>query len=327
MKFKSKLIITFFLLMFSMVTLISTAAEYPEKDIRMICAWGAGGGTDAITRKISLVAEKTLPVSIYVENIEGGMSGTGVYTVMQSKTDGYTLGTLTYDSVITVPWKKLVPGYGLDKLALLCRLTSEADALVVHKDCQFKTLEDLVKAAKENPGSINIGIQELGSRTHIAALQLQEILGIEFNIISYTGGAGPQKEALLSREVEVILTSLGDFAPLLDAGDARGLVELSSARNVKFSDVPTLKELGYDLEVGSFILVAAPAGTPEDILSRLEKTLDDAYHTDEFLDWLNEVGVTSAWLGREEVNQWVTETQSEYFDILSDLVEQGIIEE
>jgi len=326
MKFKSKLIITCILLMFLGVTLVSIAAEYPEKDIRMICPWGAGGGTDAITRKISLIAEKSLPVSIYVENIEGGMSGTGIFSVMQSNPDGYTLGTLTYDSVITVPWKKLVPGYSLDNLALLCRLTSEADALVVHNDSKFKTFEDLVKAAKENPEGINIGIQELGSRTHIAALQLQEKLGVKFNIISYTGGAGPQKEALLSREVEVILTSLGDFAPLINAGEARGLVELSGTRNVKFTDVPTLKELGYDLEVGSFIIVAAPAGTTENILSKLEKTFDDAYHTDEFLNWLDEIGVTSAWLGREEVNKWAADTQVEYFEILGNLVEQGIIE-
>jgi len=327
MKNNFKLMMIFVLSMFLVVTFISIAAEYPEKDIRMICPWGAGGGTDAITRKISQIAEKSLPVSIYVENMDGGMSGTGVYAVMQSRLDGTTLGTLTYDSVITVPWKKLVPGYSLDKLTLLCRLTSEADALVVHQDSKFKTFEELVKAAKEKPESINIGIQELGSRTHIAILQLQDKVGVKFNVISYTGGAGPQKEALLSREVEVIITSLGDFAPLINSGDARGLVELSGKRNVKFTDVPTLKELGYDLEVASFVLVAAPAGTPEDILSKLEKTFDDAYHTDEFLDWLNKVGVTSAWLGREEVNEWATDTQTKYFDILDNLVKQGIIEE
>jgi len=327
MKNNFKLMMIFVLLMFLVVTFTSIAAEYPEKDIRMICPWGAGGGTDAITRKISQIAEKSLPVSIYVENMEGGMSGTGVYTVMQSKPDGYTLGTLTYDSVITVPWKKLVPGYSLDKLVLLCRLTSEADALVVRQDSRFKTFEDLVKAAKENPGGINIGIQELGSRTHISILQLQDKVGIKFNIISYTGGAGPQKEALLSGEVEVIITSLGDFAPLINSGKARGLVELSGKRNVKFTDVPTLKELGYDLEVTSFVLVAAPAETPENILSKLEKTFDDAYHTNEFLDWLNQVGVTSAWLGREEVNRWATDTQTQYFDILRNLIKQGIIEE
>jgi len=319
--------ILFILLMLSFVTLVSIAAEYPEKDIRMVCPWGAGGGTDAITRKISQIAEKALPVSIYVENLEGGMSGTGVYSVMQSKPDGSTLGTLTYDSVITVPWKELVPGYSLDKLVLLCRLTSEADALVVRQDSRFKNFEDLVKAAKEKPESINIGIQELGSRTHIAILQLQEKVGVTFNVISYTGGAAPQKEALLSGEVEVIITSLGDFAPLINSGQARGLVELSGTRNVKFTDVPTLKELGYNLEVLSFVLVAAPAGTPEDILAKLEKTFDDAYHSDEFLDWLNQVGVTSAWLGRADVNKWATDTQTKYFDILNDLIKQGIIEE
>jgi len=326
---KSKLLFTVssIFLVCLMVTIASFASEYPSKDIRTICPWGEGGGTDAITRMITKIAEKPIPVSIYVENIEGGMSGTGVYGVMKAKPDGYTIGTLTYDSIITVPRKKLVPGYDLDKLALICRLTSEADALIVRDDSRFKTLDDLVKEAKANPGQINVSIQELGSRTHIALLQIQDMLGIEFNPVSYTGGAGPQKEALLSKEVEVVITSLGDFAPLINAGEARGLVELSEKRNPKFTEVPTLKELGHDLQIGSFVLVATPAETSEDILIKLEKIFDDAYHTSEFLDWLDKVGVTSAWLGREEVNKWAKETQVTYFEIMDKLVEQGIIEE
>jgi len=326
---KSKLLFTVssIFLVCLMVTIASFASEYPSKDIRTICPWGEGGGTDAITRMITKIAEKPIPVSIYVENIEGGMSGTGVYGVMKAKPDGYTIGTLTYDSIITVPRKKLVPGYDLDKLALICRLTSEADALIVRDDSRFKTLDDLVKEAKANPGQINVSIQELGSRTHIALLQIQDMLGIEFNPVSYTGGAGPQKEALLSGEVEVVITSLGDFAPLINAGEARGLVELSEKRNPKFTEVPTLKELGHDLQIGSFVLVATPAETSEDILIKLEKIFDDAYHTSEFLDWLDKVGVTSAWLGREEVNKWAKETQVTYFEIMDKLVEQGIIEE
>jgi len=309
------------------VSITGLASDYPSKDIRTICPWGQGGGTDAITRMITKIAEKSIPVSIYVENIEGGVSGTGVYEVMKANPDGYTLGTMTYDSIITVPREKLVPGYDLDKLALICRLTSEADALMVGENSRFETFEDLIEAAKEEPGQINVGIQNLGNRTHIAMLMLQDDLGVEFNLISYTGGAGAQKEALLSREVEVIITSLGDFAPLLNAGQARGLVEFSAKRNPQFNEVPTLKELGHEMEIGSFVIVAAPAGIPGDVLAKLEKIFDEAYHTEEFLGWLDKVGVTSAWLNSEEVEQYVEETQTKYFEIMDMLVEQGIIEE
>jgi len=326
-KVKLKLIIICVLLIFSIATFMGIASEFPEKDIRMIFPWGAGGGGDAITRMISKIAEKPIPVSIYVENITGAMSGNGLLEVMRAKPDGYTLGIAAYDSVISVPWKKLVPGYDLEKLTLICRLTSEADALIVAKDSRFKTFDDLINAAKEEPGQINVAIQNLGSRQNIAMLMFEDKFGVKFNQIAYTGGSGPQKEALLSGETEVICTSLGDFAPIINSGNARGLVEFSEKRNVKFSDVPTLKELGHDFVIGSFIAVAVPSETPAKILAELEKIFDDAYHTDEFLDWLNEVGVTSAWLNSEEVNQWVKEIQTKYFGILDMLVEQGIIEE
>jgi len=223
------------LLLISVVSFVGSASEFPEKDIRMIFPWGAGGGGDAITRMISKIAEKPLPVAIYVENITGAMSGNGLMEVIRSKPDGYTLGIAAYDSVISVPWKKLVPGYDLDKLAMICRLTSEADALIVSEDSRFETFEDLINAAKEEPGEINVAIQNLGSRQNIAMLMLQDEFDVEFNQIAYTGGSGPQKEALLSGEVEVVCTSLGDLAPLINGGEARGLVEFSEKRNVKFS--------------------------------------------------------------------------------------------
>ncbi|KUK50200.1 MAG: hypothetical protein XD76_1547 [candidate division TA06 bacterium 32_111] len=320
------LLLSLFLVCFFSSTVIF-AADYPTKDIRTICPWGEGGGTDAINRMITKIAEKSLPVSIYVENIEGGASGTGVFEIMRARPDGYTIGTQTYDSIITVPRQKLVPGYDLDKLAFICRLTSEADALIVREDSRFQTFEDLVEAAKEEPGNINVAIQNLGSRTHLAGLMLEDEVGIDLNLVAYTGGAGPQKEALLSGEAEVAITSLGDFAPLLNSNQARGLVELSEKRNPKFTDVPTLIELGYNLQIGSFITVAAPAGTPDDILMKLEEIFDEAYHTDEFLNWLDDIGVTSAWLNSEETTQFVEETQTKFFEIMDMLVEQGIIEQ
>src|SRR3546814_248056 len=93
----------------------AVAQDYPTKDVRMIVPWGAGGGTDGIVRKVSTLAEKELGGTIYVENIEGGVSATGVMQAMKARPDGYTITTLTYDSVITVPFQKLLPGYSIDR--------------------------------------------------------------------------------------------------------------------------------------------------------------------------------------------------------------------
>lgn len=303
----------------------AVAADYPTKDIRMVIPWGAGGGTDGIVRKISKIAETELGQTVYVENIEGGVSATGVMEVMKARPDGYTIGALTYDSVVTVPWQGLLPGYELDKLALVGRITSEADAIIVSKDAPYQSLAELVDAAKQAPGKLKVGIQNTGSRLHLAMLQLQDQTGAQFKLIAYPGGAAPQKEAMLSGEVDVVATSLGDFASLLESGDARGLVEFSDTRNPTYPDVPTAKEEGVDLQMGSFIILAAPAGTPDDVIGTLEAAYRNALESDEFQQWVAKVGVTPNWAGADAVTDWALQTQSALFAQMQALVDQGVL--
>ncbi|MGR4070438.1 tripartite tricarboxylate transporter substrate binding protein [Halomonas sp. LR3S48] len=311
----------------TLVTATANAAEeYPTRDIRMIVPWGAGGGTDGIVRKITDLAEESLSGTVYVENIEGGMSGNGLIQLINAKADGYTLGALTYDSVITVPWQDMLPGYSVDEMDLIARITSEPDALIVPADSEHDSIEALIEAAKAEPGRIRAGIQNMGARTHLTLLQLMDATGADFKIISYPGGAAPQKEALLNGEIDFAITSLGDFASLIEGGDARGLIEFTDVQSQSFPDVPPASERDLDIQMGSFIILAAPAGTPEPILDELEAAYQEAYESDEFQGWLVDVGVTPNWLGRDEVTEWVGTTQEEIFVTMEELQEQGILD-
>jgi tripartite-type tricarboxylate transporter receptor subunit TctC len=305
----------------------AAAQDYPSRDVRMVVPWGAGGGTDGIVRKVSTIAEKELGGTIYVENIEGGISATGVMQAMSARPDGYTIASLTYDSVVTVPWQKLLPGYNLEKLALIARITSEPDAIIASADASYGTFEELIAAAKEQPGEIQVAIQNLGSRTHLTMLRLEGMTGAKFDLIAYPGGAAPQKEALLSGEVDYAVTSLGDFASLLDAGDAKGIVEFSDAPNPAYKDVPIAKDAGVDLEMGSFIVLAAPAGTPDDVIAELEDAYKAAYDSGEFQNWVAKVGVTPSWLGSGEVTDWANQTQGDLFTLMQDLEKQGVLKQ
>jgi tripartite-type tricarboxylate transporter receptor subunit TctC len=304
---------------------VTAHAQYPERDIRVVVPWGAGGGTDAIVRKLTTLAEKEIGATMYVENIEGGISATGISQVMEARPDGYTIGALTYDSVVTVPWQGLLPTYKMDKLKLIARVTSEADAIIVDADSPYKTVEDLIADVKEKPGEVPIGIQNIGSRLHLAILQLQDETDTELKIIAYPGGAAPQKEAILSDEVDIVATSLGDFAPLLTEGKVRGLVEFTDVTNPTFTTVPTAKEAGFDLRMGSFIVIAAPAGTPEDVVQVIENAYKKALESEEFQTWTASVGVTPNWLGTDEVTQWAEETSDRLFKQMDALVEQGVL--
>ncbi|RMC35698.1 Bug family tripartite tricarboxylate transporter substrate binding protein [Paracoccus alkanivorans] len=304
---------------------IAGLADFPERDIRVVVPWGAGGGTDGIVRKITSLAEQQLDgASLYVENIEGGVSATGVGDVMSAKPDGYTIGALTYDSIVTVPWQNMLPSYKMDKLRLFARITSEPDALIVDATSDYNSLQDIVDAAKAEPGQVRVAVQNLGGRVHLTLLQLQDLTGTEFKIVSYPGGAAPQKEAILSDEVDIALTSLGDFANLIEDGTVRGVVEFSNSRNPTY-DVPTAAEEGVDLQNGSFIVFAAPAGTPDDAITSLETAYKAAFDSEEFQGWVKEVGVTPDWLGANEVTQWSDETAQALFTKMDALVEAGIL--
>lgn len=304
---------------------IAGLADFPERDIRVVVPWGAGGGTDGIVRKITSLAEQQLDgASLYVENIEGGVSATGVGDVMSAKPDGYTIGALTYDSIVTVPWQNMLPSYKMDKLRLFARITSEPDALIVDATSDYNSLQDIVDAAKAEPRQVRVAVQNLGGRVHLTLLQLQDLTGTEFKIVSYPGGAAPQKEAILSDEVDIALTSLGDFANLIEDGTVRGVVEFSNSRNPTY-DVPTAAEEGVDLQNGSFIVFAAPAGTPDDAITFLETAYKAAFDSEEFQGWVKEVGVTPDWLGANEVTQWADETAQALFTKMDALVEAGIL--
>ena len=303
-------------------------ADFPNRDIRVIVPAAAGGGTDAIVRKVSNIAEESLPVSMYVENVEGGMTATGLLQLMKARPDGQTVAAITYDSIITIPWKNMLPGFNMDKMRMIARITSEADAITVPENSPYQTLDDLIAAAKKEPGSIRIGIQNMGARTHLTLLQLQDLTGAEFKIVSYDNSAASQKEALLNGEVDAVVTSLGDLAPLIESGQARGLVEFSDTQNEGFPNVPPVTETdtGLDLQMGSFIVMVVPARTPDDVIEKLEATYHEAYESDEFQQWLKKIGVTPAWLGADDVTEWANDTQQQLFDTMDELVDKVVLE-
>lgn len=295
------------------------AADFPTRDIRLIVPWPAGGGADAISRKISNIAEKELPKSIYVENIAGAVTATGLVQMSNARPDGYTLGVLTYDSVITLPRGEMVAGYSLDNMTPVARITSEADAVVVSKQSGIETFEDLVAEAKANPGQVRVGVAPKGSGPYLSVLQLEQLLDVDFNVITYAGSSSAEAEALLSGELDAAISSLGDFSGIISSGDAKGVVELSSVQNMTYPDVPTISSKGVDLQTGSFIVLAAPKDTPEEAIETLEAAYKTAYDSAEFQEWLKQAGVTPDWLGSDEVMPWIDQLQDRTFTLMDEL--------
>ena len=303
-----------------------TKEEYPSKDIEFIVSSGAGGGTDAISRKVSQLAEKELGVAIYFVNKPGADDAVGPNLLMGAKANGYTIGNLNYGSIINAPFTGLIKGYDLAKLQIFALITQEPDAIMVGKNSPYQTFDALIAAAKANPGQIRVADQGIGSRVNLLALKIQDMYDVQFNLISYQSSA-PQREAILNGEVDAAITSLGDFAPLLMSGDAVGIIEFSTKRNGGFPTVPTSKELGLDesLLSGSFLTVAAPAGTPEDAIAKLVSAFEAAATSKEFSDWAATVGVSPDFRGGSGLKTFLDNKIAGETAALQALKDQGII--
>jgi tripartite-type tricarboxylate transporter receptor subunit TctC len=301
-------------------------AKYPTKDIQLIVPADAGGGTDGINRKLIGLVEKALSGSFYVVNKSDASAAVGPNQVMNSAPDGYTIGAITYDSVIGSVWNKFIKGYDTDKLKFIALATEESDAIMVLSDSPYKSFDDLIQAAKQKPGQLKIAINGIGARNHLAMLRIEEKYGVKFNMITYTTSA-PQREALLNKEVEAVITSLGDFAAILSAGTCRGLIELSAERNKAYPDVPTIKDfgLGDEFLTGSFVAIVAPAGISSEIASALENAYKTAITSEEFVSWTTSNGITAHFLSGSDCEAYIKQVQKKDFAVLDELKSQGLL--
>lgn len=303
----------------------SNEKGYPSRDIEVIVPAEAGGGTDTINRKLISIIQKQHPdVTLYVTN-NGSTEAHGPYQVMTSKPDGYRIGAMTYGSIVGSVYFKLIPQYDLSKLNIFAMVTQESDAVMVRSDSKYKTFQDLIDDAKANPDKVRIGGANAGSRTSLVISQMEDTYGINLNEVQYNGSA-TQREALLNGEVDAIITSLGDLSSAISSGQVRGLVEFSSVQNQAYPDVPPISTLGHpEIQCASFILLCAPAGTPDDVIAKLTSLYKEAQQSKEFQDWIVSIGVTPVWKEGQELADYVGFVQANAFRLLDDMVSKGLL--
>lgn len=306
-------------------TVGASAADFPSKDITHIMPWSAGGGTDTVMRTFMHYAEKPLGVAIRTQNHTGAQSGVGTMKLMRSRPDGYTVGTLTWDSMITVPYKKIVPGYDMSALSYLATVTLYPTVLATNASMPWKNLEEFVKAAKAAPGKYKVSNSGTGGIWHLHALDMAEQLGIEVNHIPFPNGSAPQREALLSGENELASVSYATVSSAVAAGQVRVLAVMSEERDPSFPDVPTFKELGYDVVWGGMRVVAVPAKTPKDIQEKLTAGLKAGFDDPEFQEKAKKTGMNAFWMDGKATEAYVQRTRERATKMLDKLAAQGLL--
>jgi tripartite-type tricarboxylate transporter receptor subunit TctC len=244
------------------------ASDYPNKPIELVVPFGAGGGTDVLARVTAEAAKKHSSQPITVINRPGASGSIGLTEVVNARPDGYKIAMITVEMAI-------IPHMGIAKFSPesdftpLVRLNADPIVLAVSAESPWKTIEEMIDAAKKSKEPLRFGNAGTGGVSHLAAVALQQKSGTTFTHAPFQGNA-PAVVALLGGHIDAVTASPSEVFSFVQTGKLRALAVLADQRlGGAFAQVPTMKERNIDLSVGTWRGLAAPKGLPADVLARL----------------------------------------------------------
>jgi len=266
----------------AIASLAAHAQDYPSRPITMIVPFPPGGVADITARPVAEAMGRMLKQPVVVENKAGAGGGVGMQYVARAKPDGYTV-LLALSSISIIPEADKVlgrdPMFQLSQLIPIARFTADPTVLAVQADGPYKSVKDLLDAAKQAPGSIPYGSSGNYGTMHVPMEMLASSAGVKMLHVPFTG-AGPAVVALLGGQVQALSTGPSSVMGHIKGGKVRVLATWGETRHPALPDVPTLKELGYDAQFSQWTGLFVPAGTPEPAIAKLRDAaraaVDDA---------------------------------------------------
>lgn len=267
-------------------------SEYPNKPIELVVPYAAGGGTDVLARAFAEATRKYISQPITVLNKPGASGAIGWQDVVNSKPDGYKLAVLTVE-LTTIPHMGLAK-FTYEDFAPLARLNADPAAITVKADAPWNTIEEFLAAAKKAKGGMKLGNSGNGSIWHLAAAALEEKTGVKFNQAPFNGAA-PAVLALMGGHIDVVSVSPAEVTTYVQSGKLKTLAVMADQRVKGFENVPTLKERGIDLSIGTWRGLAAPKGTPPEIIAKLKDLAAKAMNEPVMKDAMDKQNMGIAW--------------------------------
>ena len=278
-------------------------AAYPDRPVTILVGFAPGGHMSLSARALALSMSRIMGQPVIVENKAGGTGTVALMAMLAQKPDGYTL-CATPTSVLTrvsqmqkVPFKpfssfKLVMGYATPQLGI-----------IVRNDSPWKSMKDLIKDARVNPGKLKFATIGVGSTPHAGVDEISAAEKLKMIHIPYTGSA-EVIAALLGGHVDFAsLTS--EFVPTVRAGQTRLLATMTERRVSAFPDVPTFRELGYDFVNDAVFAIAAPADIPPDIANKLEAVLAQAVKSKDYLETIDKIDMLPVQYGSKDLDAFI----------------------
>ena len=286
---------------------------YPSREIEIMIPWGVGGATDIAFRTFMSVLPKYLGAPVIIVNRPGGAAVPGYTEALTKRADGYYFVAWATPS-ITVTHMRETP-YDVNSFEPVINLVSAPVWFLVPKDSPYQTLNDLVDDARRRPGQVNLGNAGAGGGTHMIALAFESEAGVEFNHVPHAGG-GPTIVAAVGGHVDAITVGPPEGVAQLESGDLRALAVFSEQRLAEFPDVPTAKEQGIDFVLGQWRGIAAPKGTPPEIIRHVHDAFKATMEDEDFQVLAKQAGLLLDYIGLDDFARFVQAQDQMYKDVV-----------
>ena len=292
-------------------------AAYPDKPIRLVVPFAPGGGTDLIARTLGVGMSAELGQQVIIDNKPGAGTIIGTDAVAKSAPDGYTIVIATFAHAVNPSMVPKLP-YAADKAFTPITLIGRGpNVLVVRANSPFKTVKDIVTAAAANPGKLNYASQGNGTSAHLAGEMLANLAKIEMTHIPYRG-AGPAITDLLGGQVDMIFGTAAAVSAMVDAGKLRAVAVTSQQPSAAFKGIPTIAETVPGYAVESWYGLYAPAGTPPDVIQKLNAAARKGAQAPDFVKKVEQEGLTVVASDPAELDRYVKAEEARWGTIVKE---------
>ncbi len=284
---------------------VAAAQNYPTKTIRIIVPYPAGGTSDILARLLSAKLNDVFGQTLIVDNRPGANGNIGADLVAKSPPDGYTLLLADLGALTISPSIYKLPFDVVKDFAPVTMVTYSPHLLAVHPAVPVKTVKELVALAKSKPGLLNFAVSGIGGAPHLAGVAFEAQTGVKWTYIPYKGGSDAII-GLASGQADAIFIGMLAPYPHVKSGKLKLIAVSSSKRVASIPDVPTVAEAGLkDFETGSWQGVVAAAGTPKDIVGRLNGEISRVLGTPDMKENLAKQGAEVYTMTPEQLGNWL----------------------
>jgi len=292
------------------------AADFPTKEVQIIIPWAAGGATDLIFRALAGTTGKNLGKAVVVVNRPGGAGAVGYTECMRSQPDGYTL--VSAITPLTILPHQVTTAFTYKSFAPVINVVRDPGMFLVRSDAPWRSLREFLDYAKKNPGMITVGNSGAGGGVHLIALAFQQAAGVKFNHIPFSGG-GPSVTALLGGHINAVTVSPPEGIEHVKAGKLKIIALFQDKRFELFPDVPTVKEQGIDFVMGQWRGLAAPRGTPADVIKKLHDAFRKGMDDPVFKKNAKDMVVNLSYLGPEDFGKLMARDDEFYGKLVKEI--------